>query len=203
MTRRARPMRPSTESPAKAWPNSKRGHVVRFAVVFTLLVILGSISELYLQRFQIRTQRGEGYQHLIATVIGDSLRVFNVPATCSDTTIHVNTASVEVAVECTGIKATAIFCAGVLAFPCSWRNRAIGLLTGILGVFVLNVARISALALVAGYRSAWFDDVHAVLMQGFLILFVAPLWIAWMLFANRRARASPPTEPRPRKRSPE
>lgn len=163
-----------------------RGRVIRFAILFTILVALGSVSELYLQRYQIRTDRGRDYQHLIAETIGQALRLVHIPARVSDTTIRIHAASIEVAVECTGIKATAIFCAGVLAFPCTWRQKGVGLLTGLIGVSILNTGRITALALVAGYQHDWFDRVHALLMQGFLVLFVAPLWITWMLFVNRR-----------------
>ncbi len=160
---------------------STRGTVVKFAVVFTILVAAGSASELFL----LRSHRGGAYQALIADVVGGLLRACEVPAVVSDTTIRIDSASIEVAVECTGIRATAIFCAGVLAFPCAWRARGAGIATGLVGVGLLNVGRIAALALVAAYLEEWFDQVHAVLMQGFLILFVAPLWITWMLSTTR------------------
>lgn len=181
------PRRPDTRRTPAA-PRRSRGGVLRFAAVFTILATLGSVTELYLQRFQMRTHRGVAYQRFIADVIGTTLHFADVPASVSDTTIRINGGSVEVAVECTGIKAMAIFCAGVLAFPCSWRRRAVGLIIGLFGVAALNTGRITALALVSGYRNDWFDQVHGFLMQGFLILFVAPIWIAWMLFAIRRAQ---------------
>ena len=79
----------------------------------------------------------------------------------------------------------------MLAFPCAWRARVAGLITGLIGVGVLNLLRIAVLGLIVGYRYDWFDTVHALLMQGFLIVFVAPLWIAWMFWVLK-------TEARPR-----
>mgnify|MGYP002280706127 CR=1 FL=1 len=151
--------------------------------MFVVLVGLGSASELFL----LRAHRGETYQRLVADAVAGLLRTVGVPARVADTTVSINAASVVVALECTGIKATAIFCAGVLAFPCTRRAKLTGLAVGVVGVGLLNVGRIVALTLVAGYRQAWFDSIHAVLMQGFLVLFVAPLWIVWMLRANRPA----------------
>ncbi len=181
MKRSRKSTQSSAESRVPRSPLASHAGIVRFAVLFTILVSLGSASELFL----LRGRHGERYQHLIAEVIGRGLRFADIPARIVDTTIHINDSSVDVAIECTGIKATAIFCAGVLAFPCAWRVRAAGMVTGLLGVALLNVMRITALALVAGYQGEWFDRIHAVLMQGFLILFVAPLWIGWMVLANR------------------
>lgn len=151
--------------------------------MFAILVSIGSASELYL----LRHQRGEGYQRVVADLVGGTLRVFGIPAEISDTIIHIEASTLEVSIECTGIQATAIFCAAVLAFPCSWRARGIGVIVGIAGVALLNLARISILALTAAYREDWFDSLHGLLMQGFLLLFVAPLWLVWMFAANKRA----------------
>ncbi len=182
MTRRRKTteVRQTDDAPPPANPRSR---TIRFAIIFTVLVTLAGASELFL----LRSHRGGDFQQLIADVVGGILLRANVPAVVSDTTVRIETASIEVALECTGIKATAIFCAGVLAFPCSWRARGIGIVTGLLGVGLLNIARIITLALVSAYRHDWFDQAHAVLMQGFLILFVAPLWIVWMFYANRKA----------------
>ena len=127
----------------------------------------------------------------IARVVGWSLERFSVPIHVDGTQVSIAGGQIEIAVDCTGIRATAIFWAGVLAFPCAWRARVVGLLTGLIGVGVLNILRIAVLGLIVGYRYAWFDAVHALLMQGFLIVFVAPLWIAWMFWVLRM-EARPP-----------
>jgi exosortase/archaeosortase family protein len=180
-----------------------------FGVLFAVLVTLGSLSETFVLRAQHDLDRREqmarlggeavdrgfadsaatavlGYQRWIARSVGGLLSGFGLQTEVDDRTVRVRAASVEVAVECTGIQATAIFCAGVLAFPCSWKARGVGLLLGVFGVGVLNFLRILALAWIRGSHTGWFEDVHALLMQGFLIVFVAPMWVIWMLGANRR-----------------
>ena len=41
------------------------------------------------------------------------------------------------------------------------------------------------LAMVASMRQEWFAVTHDILMQGFLLIMVAPLWMAWLLWAWR------------------
>lgn len=180
------PTREAGDRGQQAGLPSSRGRVLRFALIFIVLVVLGSASEIYILRQQTFGQSFSGdavyaFQKWVARTVGWCLQATSVSVRVDDTTISIGGRQIEVAVECTGIKPTAVFWAGVLAFPCAWRSRAIGLLTGLIGVGVLNVLRIVALGLAAGYNYSWFDPLHAVLMQGFVVVFVAPLWIIWML----------------------
>lgn len=183
MSRRRKSVEQSPESEAAMPSRSARGRVLWFVVVFVVLVIVGSAAELYV----IRDQKiGHGFQAWVAGVVGAALKLAGVPVNVHDTTLTVASRSVVIAVECTGIRATAIFWAGVIGFPCPWRRRLIGLAMGLFGVGLLNMLRIALLGLVMGYRSNWFELVHAVLMQGFLVVFVGPLWIFWMLRVIRK-----------------
>ncbi len=194
--RSATPSTPHEDRSLKSPPGSSRGRVLRFALIFVTLVILGSAGEIYILRQQQLGDSSLGdavyaFQTWIAGSVGWCLGLTSIPVHVDDTTITVSARRIEVAVECTGIKATAVFWAGVLAFPCTWRARLVGLLTGLIGVGVLNILRIVVLGFAAGYRYAWFDPLHSVLMQGFVIVFVAPLWIVWMLRTVRTKRPSP------------
>ena len=156
-----------------------------FAVVFVVLVMVGTAAEFYV----VRNQIGGAFQAWVARAVARGLELVAIPVKVHDTTLTVSSRSVVIAVECTGIRATAIFWAGVIGFPCSWRGRFIGLVLGLFGVGLLNMLRIALLGVVMGYWSGWFEPLHAVLMQGFLVVFVAPLWILWMLRVVRRDTA--------------
>ncbi len=194
------PQKPKTTTADSGANRLSRWRIARFVVLFTLLVSLAAASELFLQRCQaipsenatnsIRASIGRSarsYQTIVAKAVVGVTSALGMNSDVIGTTIRIKSARVDVALECTGIKATAIFCAGVLAFPCVWRAKALGIAMGLIGVGILNVGRITVLAWVAGYHHDSFDQVHAVLMQGFLILFVAPLWILWMFTTNRPA----------------
>ncbi len=162
-----------------------------FVIIFVTLVIAGSALEHYmtLPGDDALHRLGNKIQHAIASLVGVGMSLVSLPVDVHGTTLTVAGRSVVVATECVGIRATAIFLAGVLGFPCSMRNRVIGLLLGIVGVSFLNMVRIAILAAVQGFLPAWFETVHSVLMQGFLVVFVAPLWIAWMLFSVKSDNA--------------
>ncbi len=182
-----------------------RGRVIRFAILFTLLVALGSLTELFVLRAQnapdpttIQSTVAnlvDHYQTAIARLVGGVAHAITDDVHVSDKTVRIKHGSVVVAVECTGIKASAIFCAAVLAFPTPWSRKLWGLLIGTFGVAMLNFLRIATLAYVKGFHTGSFDTVHALLMQGFLILFVSPLWVLWMFRATRVPK--PITTPEP------
>lgn len=94
-----------------------------------------------------------------------------------------------VAIEngCNGIEAMVIFLAAVLAFPASWRSRALGLLLGAVSIQALNLVRVLALFLTGSYAPKLFNSSHTVIWQSIVILFAVLLWIYW---ANRFALPS-------------
>jgi len=93
-----------------------------------------------------------------------------------------------ITLQCTALFATGLFCAAVIAFPCSWRARLIGLVVGVVGVGIVNILRIVGLTLISKWVPELLDFAHLVLMQGFLISCVAPLWLAWAVLISRHAR---------------
>jgi exosortase/archaeosortase family protein len=185
MSRQKRSRTESTDNRASAHQTSPNRAVFWFVTVFVILVVIGSAAELY----AVRNEIGVGLQRAIAAAVGWSLRLVSIPAQVHGTSVTIANGSVDVATECIGIRATAIFWAGVIGFPCSWRGRTAGILAGLFGVQLLNMARIAVLGLVNGYQPEWFETLHSVLMQGFLVVFVAPLWILWMVWVIRRDSA--------------
>lgn len=93
-----------------------------------------------------------------------------------------------VSVECTALFATALYCAAAIAYPARWRERWVGFAVGLVGVAILNVLRIAGLTLIAGYIPSFFHFAHLVLMQWFLISCVAPMWLAWAVWATKRGQ---------------
>jgi exosortase/archaeosortase family protein len=55
---------------------------------------------------------------------------------------------------------------------------------------LLNLIRLSVLTIIAEARPSLFQFAHNVLMQGFLIIMVGPLFLAWAVWAFRRDRRS-------------
>lgn len=84
-----------------------------------------------------------------------------------------------------------IFAGVVLAFPSSWRRRALGLLVGAVVIHVFNTVRILALIQVLIWRPAWFEFAHVYLWQTGTVLVLFATFALWLrLFGNRPPAAA-------------
>ena len=173
-----------------------RRQVIQFLVVFTVLCALSSALETTMmspdrgrgERDEAirRLQRvGHAYQRVIAQSVAQAAHLFRHDVYCQGRKIGSRGPSLVVTAQCSAVLATGFFCSAVLAFPCRWSRKLVGLIVGLLGVAVLNWIRIFVLAMVASTRQEWFAVTHDILMQGFLLIMVAPLWMAWLLWAWR------------------
>ncbi|MEL7060866.1 MAG: exosortase H [Acidobacteriota bacterium] len=80
---------------------------------------------------------------------------------------------------CNGVETMIIFLAAVVAFPATWKAKAIGLTVGIVAIQAVNLIRVVALFLTGVYWPSLFDSSHTVIWQTIVILFGVLLWIFW------------------------
>jgi exosortase/archaeosortase family protein len=98
-------------------------------------------------------------------------------------------ASLEIVSDCTPLMPTlALWCA-IFAFPAGWSWKALGMIAGALILWIYNLARVVALALVLQHRPAWFEFVHAYLWQTVTLGIVLLMFIGWI--RTQVARAAP------------
>ncbi len=171
---------PPSHDPARA----ATGFVVKL-VILTLLVGFG---ESYLHQIGW----GESFQVFVAKMGAGLARIFDSDIVREGREIDTDGPPLLVTLECTALFATGLFCAAVIAYPCSWRARLFGIFVGIFGVAIVNVLRITGLVIIAHWIPEMFHFAHLVLMQGFLISCVAPLWLAWAVLTTRRSRRGAP-----------
>lgn len=90
---------------------------------------------------------------------------------------------VEMQDGCNGVNVTILLCSAILAFPASWRFRALGLLAGTLVIQALNIVRFVSLFYLGQYSMSWFDFAHGYLWESLLILdtlVVFWVWVGWV-----------------------
>ena len=165
----------------------RKGAVVRFIVVFLVVSAAGVGLEYYL----MARNAAQGYRALVAGAGNWLPRILGIDSQTFGTKILVAARALEVTPECSGIEAMGIFCAGVLAFPCRRKSKAVGLAMGLVGVGVLNILRVSGLVVVAAWGADWFARVHDALTHLFPLFAVLPLWLAWLLVTHRRSDSPP------------
>jgi exosortase/archaeosortase family protein len=130
-----------------------------------------------------------GIQLTTATLV-QVLRPFDRSAGVTEHSVHTSRAAIEIVPDCSPHMPFLIFAAVVLAFPASWRQRAIGLLLGALVIHGFNTVRIITLMWVLSVKPAWFEFVHVYLWQTGTILIVFVTFALWIRTLQPRVKAA-------------
>ena len=93
--------------------------------------------------------------------------------------------SLRIIFECTAAFPIIIFVAAVLAYPCGWRWKLAGVVTGVPAILAINVLRLMTLLYVAHAYPSAMEWVHLVVWQA---LFVVIVVLMWTLSASRVPR---------------
>lgn len=79
-------------------------------------------------------------------------------------------AVLDVVRGCDGIGLLLLLTAAMLAFPSPLRLKALGIATGLLLMYVLNLVRIIILYFIVAYHGDWFIPLHTLFIPGALVL---------------------------------
>lgn len=122
----------------------------------------------------------------ITTVAGQLIDVFggSVEIIRDHLRSPVNGFAVKVDNGCSGLEATILVCAAVLAFPTTWKMRAVGVVACSAAILGVNLIRIISLFYIGQYSMAWFEWAHLyawdilIMVDGIIALI---LWIRYTL----------------------
>ena len=126
----------------------------------------------------------EGVINFLNTFTARSVQIvtnllgLNVSAVSSHLTVK--DFSIQIIVECTGLFALFVFLACVLAYPASPAKKAVGVSTGMVAIYFLNLIRLIFLILIGLWAPDYFDFVHVYLWEVFFIIVVIVLWMLWL-----------------------
>lgn len=158
---------------------------IRFLVVFLLLLVGGFV---FISWTPVNDRLIEPFTGVVARTSGATLRLIGQDVKMRGTVIESPRFAVNIRNGCNGVETLLIFGAAVLAFPASWRSRALGLALGAVAIQIVNLVRVVALFLTGAFAPKWFDSSHTVIWQSAVILCGVLLWILW---ANRFATPPP------------
>jgi exosortase/archaeosortase family protein len=100
--------------------------------------------------------------------------------------------------ECGAIEVMSIFFAAVVAFPTLWWKRLLGILAGVPIMYLVNILRLTCLAVIGAYDPAMFRFAHEYLWQAVYIIFVVVVWMLWVEYVVRdRSKPEPDAETAP------
>lgn len=103
--------------------------------------------------------------------------------------VHDGRVAVDVAIDCNGSWAFAIFVAAVLAVRNSWRAKVWGIGLGVPALWAINVLRVLSLYAVAMYVPSVFEELHLYVWQFLIIGAALLLFVTWSQYFVRPAGA--------------
>ena len=88
----------------------------------------------------------------------------------ADSNINGSSASIKIAEGCDGADGMIILLAAMLAFPMALPKKIVGVISGLLVVYLVNIIRICGLYYMVGFNPDWFDFMHIYVGQ-FMVIF--------------------------------
>ena len=107
------------------------------------------------------------------------INLFGGTSSVNGTHLSTPVFGINVVDGCNGIYATAILLSGVIAYPSSFRFKAIGIVFGFIAIFALNLVRVITLLYLGQYFPGIFKEVHVFVWQPIIILWAIYIWYLW------------------------
>jgi exosortase H (IPTLxxWG-CTERM-specific) len=148
----------------------------RFLVIF--LAILG-VAFTTIALNQVNDAVVIPYTGFVARLSGAVLGLLGEDITVAGCDVSSPRFAVTIYNGCNGLITSLIFVSGVLAFPASWRAKAVGVVAGLLAIQAINLVRIVSLYYIGVFLPDYFDESHILIWQSLVILAGVGLWIVW------------------------
>ncbi len=94
---------------------------------------------------------------------------------------------IEMKDGCNAANVTVLLWSAMLAFPSTWRMKAVGLVAGSLAIQFVNIVRFISLFYLGLYSATLFEFAHAYLWECLLVLDTTVVFWLWV---NRLSRSS-------------
>ena len=160
---------------------------VRFLVLF-LGILLVAFTTIAFQK--VNDAVVNPYTGFVARLSGAVLGLIGEDITVTGCELRSPRFAVTIYNGCNGLITSLIFVSGVLAFPASWRAKAVGVIAGLLAIQALNLVRIVSLYYIGVFLPDYFDESHILIWQSLVILAGVGLWIVWARSAAAASRGA-------------
>lgn len=173
---------PGAEDAVVERPPQGRDPWLRFALTFGALALL---SEVVYYGVALDSGAFRRYLELLAEISGAILRPLTEGINVRGTLISGALFTVEIARGCDAYRICALLAAAMLAFPATWKQKAVGLVLGLVWLNALNFVRICGLYFIGGLYYSEFQRAHVIYFPIFLIAMTVAAWIGWVRWVTR------------------
>ena len=149
---------------------------VRFIVIFLALL---AAFEFTLLIDVVDENVVRPFTTAIASVSTSIIRWSEPAVRVSGTMISAPCFAVDIHNGCNGLEATFFVVAAILAFPATWRMRAIGVVAGTILIQLANLLRVVTLFLIGCRHRSWFETFHLAVWQTVIFALAVGFFILW------------------------
>lgn len=96
-----------------------------------------------------------------------------------------NNTVLEIILECTGIYEMIILSSIILSYPTNIKNKFVGIILGIMIIYILNMIRLISIAYILIYHTDKFNFVDRYLWQISLVIFISLAYMIWLKSIER------------------
>lgn len=121
-----------------------------------------------------------GLSGSVAQVVSLCLNLVGTPSSAQGPYISTDRLQLEIVLECTGFYESLILMAAVVAYPCPWKRKLLGLFLFIGLIYVINLVRMAGLAVIGQYSMQLFNLAHVFVVRISSILIIVILWLWWI-----------------------
>lgn len=158
-----------------------RSPIVRFAVLFFLFLVGFSVLSVVTEL--------QNHLHVaereIAVASAGLARLAGSAATVKDNLILVNSMTLDINHECTGVFVLFVLTSFIAAYPASLRMKFLGFVIGIIVLTLVNVLRIATLVRLVEFYPGAFVYFHEYVWQGAFLMLVTLYAMTWVEWSHR------------------
>lgn len=131
------------------------------------------------------------YMAFLARTTGSVCSVTGVPNTVVAAQVYLANRILLINLDCTGLFVVAVFSALILAYPCGWSDKLLGLLIGVPTLLAVNLVRLIAAAQIAVRWPDSFAFMHDLVFQVGMVLAAVLIWAVWIGRVTRAVSPQP------------
>ena len=168
-------------------PVSRLPPMLRFLLLFLVCLAMLFVAELWQP---VEQHVIEPFTAAIAKVCVFIVGLFDSHVLAAGKELRSTTNGFAISIErgCNGVEAVIILVSAMLAFPASWRQKALGIGLGFVAIQVLNLVRIISLFYLGQWNRTWFDWFHLYLWQALIVLDALVVFLLWLRWLSRDRR---------------
>lgn len=149
----------------------------RFVALLALAAALDEWANAWVNiRFSLATARLTAW----------TLQLLGQEAGTDGTVVRSPLCTFEIIGECTAYYPAAILLAAVIAYPCGWRARLLGIGIGLPAVMILNQLRLVSLCFLFRWDPAHLETAHVLVWQSLIVFLTLLLWLVWVAMVARK-----------------